>query len=80
MQTDRISEYLTQFAQTRSQLIEQLSRVIVGQVDVIEQIMAAIYSSSVYRAISMSLNAYGVQLDEPTDERLPKLTGGRSGQ
>jgi alkylhydroperoxidase family enzyme len=45
-----------------------------------EQIMAAIYSSSVYRAISMSLNAYGVQLDEPTDERLPKLTGGRSGQ
>ena len=45
-----------------------------------EQIMAAIYSSSVYRAISMSLNAYGVQLDDPTDERLPKLTGGRSGQ
>jgi alkylhydroperoxidase family enzyme len=45
-----------------------------------EQIMAAIYSSSVYRAISMSLNAYGVQLDSPDDERLPKLTGGRSGQ
>jgi alkylhydroperoxidase family enzyme len=45
-----------------------------------EQIMAAIYSSSVYRAISMSLNAYGVQLDTPEDERLPKLTGGRSGQ
>ncbi len=45
-----------------------------------EQIMAAIYSSSVYRAISMSLNAYGVQLDDPNDERLPKLTGGRSGQ
>ena len=45
-----------------------------------EQIMAAIYSSSVYRAISMSLNAYGVQLDDPADERLPKLTGGRSGQ
>jgi 4-carboxymuconolactone decarboxylase len=45
-----------------------------------EQIMAAIYSSSVYRAISMSLNAYGVQLDDPSDERLPKLTGGRSGQ
>jgi alkylhydroperoxidase family enzyme len=45
-----------------------------------EQIMAAIYSSSVYRAISMSLNAYGVQLDTPDDERLPKLTGGRSGQ
>jgi alkylhydroperoxidase family enzyme len=45
-----------------------------------EQIMAAVYSSSVYRAISMSLNAYGVQLDTPDDERLPKLTGGRSGQ
>jgi alkylhydroperoxidase family enzyme len=45
-----------------------------------EQIMAAIYASSVYRAISMSLNAYGVQLDDPADERLPKLTGGRSGQ
>jgi alkylhydroperoxidase family enzyme len=45
-----------------------------------EQIMAAIYSSSVYRAISMSLNAYGVQLDTPDDERLPKLTGARSGQ
>jgi 4-carboxymuconolactone decarboxylase len=38
------------------------------------QIMAAIYSSSVYRAISMSLNAYGVQLDDASDERLPKLT------
>jgi alkylhydroperoxidase family enzyme len=45
-----------------------------------EQIMAAIYSSAVYRAISMSLNAYGVQLDDPSDERLPKLTGGRRGQ
>ena len=45
-----------------------------------EQIMAAIYSSSVYRAISMSLNAYGVQLDDPSDERLPKLTGARNGQ
>jgi alkylhydroperoxidase family enzyme len=44
------------------------------------QIMAAIYSSSVYRAISMSLNAYGVQLDDASDERLPKLTGSRSGQ
>jgi alkylhydroperoxidase family enzyme len=38
------------------------------------QIMAALYSSSVYRAISMSLNAYGVQLDDASDERLPKLT------
>ena len=38
-----------------------------------DQIMAALYSSSVYRAISMSLNAYGVQLDDASDERLPKL-------
>ena len=29
--------------------------------------------------ISMSLNAYGVELDTLDEERLPKLTGGRSG-
>jgi len=45
-----------------------------------DQIMAAIYTSSVYRAISMSLNAYGVQLDDPADDRLPNLTGGRRGR
>jgi MoxR-like ATPase len=44
VQTDRISEYLTQFAQTRSQMVEQLSRVIVGQNDVIEQMLAAIFT------------------------------------
>ena len=41
---DRISEYLTQFSQTRSQMLEQLRRVVVGQADVIEQILAAIFT------------------------------------
>jgi MoxR-like ATPase len=42
--TDRISEALSQFAQYRSQMTEQLRRVIVGQSDVIEQILAAIFT------------------------------------
>src|SRR5205814_7426393 len=42
--TDRISEYLTQFAQTRQLMLDQLRRVIVGQADVIEQILAAIFT------------------------------------
>jgi len=42
--TDRLSDYLAHFAQTRAQMIEQLRRVIVGQADVIEQIMAAIFT------------------------------------
>jgi MoxR-like ATPase len=42
--SDRISDYLTQFAQTRSQMNEQLRRVIVGQTEVIEQILAAIFT------------------------------------
>jgi MoxR-like ATPase len=41
---DRISEYLTQFAQTRAQMVEQLRRVVVGQTEVVEQIMAAIFT------------------------------------
>jgi MoxR-like ATPase len=41
---DRLSDYLAQFAQTRTQMIEQLRRVIVGQSDVIEQILAAIFT------------------------------------
>ena len=44
MTNDRISEYLTQFAQTRAQMIEQLRRVVVGQAEVIEQIMAAVFT------------------------------------
>jgi MoxR-like ATPase len=42
--TDRISEYLTQFAQTRTLMLEQLRRAIVGQSEVIEQILAAIFT------------------------------------
>src|SRR5436853_6984197 len=42
--TDRISEYLAQFAQYRTLMTEQLRRVIVGQSDVIEQILAAIFT------------------------------------
>jgi MoxR-like ATPase len=42
--TDRISEYLGQFSQTRALMLEQLRRVIVGQSEVIEQILAAIFT------------------------------------
>jgi MoxR-like ATPase len=41
---DRISEYLAQFAQTRTLMLDQLRRVIVGQHEVIEQILAAIFT------------------------------------
>src|SRR5262245_36288203 len=41
---DRIADYLTQFAQARTQMMEQLRRVIVGQSDVIEQILAAVFT------------------------------------
>ena len=44
MSTDRISEYLAQFAQVRTQMIDQLRRAIVGQADVIEQILAAVFT------------------------------------
>jgi MoxR-like ATPase len=42
--TDRISEYLAQFSQARNQIVEQLRRAIVGQTDVVEQILAAIFT------------------------------------
>src|SRR5713226_1596346 len=42
--TDRISDYLAQFSQTRTLIVDQLRRVIVGQAEVIEQIMAAIFT------------------------------------
>jgi MoxR-like ATPase len=42
--TDRISEYLTQFSQTRQLMLDQLRRVVVGQSEVIEQILAAIFT------------------------------------
>jgi MoxR-like ATPase len=41
---DRIQEYLAQFAQTRTLMLDQLRRVVVGQSDVIEQILAAIFT------------------------------------
>jgi len=36
--------------------------------------MSALFTSSGYRAISMSLNTYGVQHDEG-DERFPVISG-----
>jgi MoxR-like ATPase len=42
--TDRITEYLTQFSQTRTLMLDQLRRVIVGQTEVVEQILAAIFT------------------------------------
>ena len=44
MSTDRIAEYLAQFSQTRGQMMDQLSRIIVGQTEVIEQILAAVFT------------------------------------
>src|SRR5215212_10853055 len=44
MATDRISEYLAQFSQARTQILEQLRRAIVGQSEVVEQILAAIFT------------------------------------
>ena len=44
MSQDRISEYLTQFAHARAQMTEQLGRVVIGQADVVEQILAAIFT------------------------------------
>ena len=40
MSADKIDTYLTQFAQARTQMMEQLRRVLVGQTEVIEQILA----------------------------------------
>jgi alkylhydroperoxidase family enzyme len=37
--------------------------------------MSAIFTTSDYRAISLSLNTYGVQLDDAADERLPQVPG-----
>src|SRR5476649_2766239 len=42
--TDRISDYLAQFAQYRSQMVEQLGRVVIGQSEVIEEVLAAIFT------------------------------------
>jgi MoxR-like ATPase len=42
--SDKISEYLAQFSQARNSIIEQLRRTVVGQSDVIEQILAAVFT------------------------------------
>jgi MoxR-like ATPase len=42
--TDKISEYLAQFSQARTQIIDQLRRTVVGQTDVIDQILAAVFT------------------------------------
>ncbi len=44
MSTDKISEYLAAFSQMRSQMVEQLRRVVVGQAEVVEQVLAAIFT------------------------------------
>jgi MoxR-like ATPase len=41
---DRITEYLDQFSAARKQMAEQLGRIVIGQSDVIEQILAAIFT------------------------------------
>jgi MoxR-like ATPase len=41
---DRFTEYLSQFAADRAQMLDQLRRVIVGQSEVVEQILAAIFT------------------------------------
>ncbi len=44
MSADKITDYLSQFSQARTQMTDQLRRVLVGQHDVIEQILAAIFT------------------------------------
>src|SRR5688572_27667880 len=41
---DKISDYLAQFSQVRTQITEQLRRAVVGQAEVIEQILAAVFT------------------------------------
>jgi len=41
---DRITDYLAQFSQARSQMTEQLGRVVIGQAEVVEQILAAVFT------------------------------------
>jgi MoxR-like ATPase len=41
---DQLAKYLDQFSQSRTQMLEQLRRIIIGQADVIEQIFAAIFT------------------------------------
>jgi MoxR-like ATPase len=41
---DRTSEFLTQFSQKRAEMMAQLRRVVVGQAEVLEQVLAAIFT------------------------------------
>ena len=73
MSTDRISEYLAQFSQTRTQMLEQLRRVIVGQTEVIEQILAAIFTRGHCLLVGVpgpGQDADG-QLDQPRSSTSP---------
>jgi MoxR-like ATPase len=42
--TDRFTDYLNQFAADRTAMLDQLRRVVVGQSEVIEQVLAAIFT------------------------------------
>src|SRR5215469_4015167 len=44
MSQDRLSDYLAQFSQTHALMLEQLRRVVVGQTDVVDQILSAIFT------------------------------------
>ncbi len=44
MSADRITDYLSQFSQARAQMTEQLGRVVIGQAEVVEQILAAVFT------------------------------------
>ena len=44
MSADKITDYLGQFSAARAQMTDQLRRVLVGQHDVIEQILAAVFT------------------------------------
>jgi MoxR-like ATPase len=44
MSSEKITEHLAQFATYRTQMLTQLRRVVVGQGDVIEQILAAVFT------------------------------------
>ncbi len=42
--TDKFTEYLNQFAADRAAMLDQLRRVVVGQAEVIEQVLAAVFT------------------------------------
>ncbi len=44
MSTDRFTDYLNQFSTDRTAMLDQLHRVVVGQGEVIEQVLAAIFT------------------------------------